>query len=268
MVIFILNYSNEILILNILYILVSYNCINIQRISINIRNNTTVKLTGFTILFESSYFVLQCSIVISILNYSKEFLTLNILYTLYLYILISYNCINIINTRIKTPVKLIGFTILFESSYFVLWYSIVISILNYSDEFLALNILYIPFSYNCMNIQRIFINIRTNTIVKLTCFTILFENSYFILWYTIVISILNYSDEFLALNILYISISYNCMNIQRIFINTRTNIIVKLTAFTILFENSYFILWCTIVISILNYSNEFLIEYFVHFNLL
>ena len=144
----------------------------------------------------------------------------------------------------------------------------VISILNYLNEFLTLNILYILISYNCMNIWRIFINIRTNTIVKLTCFTILFENSYFILWFTIVISILNYSDEFLALNILYISISYNCMNIQRIFINTRTNIIVKLIGFTILFESSYFVLWCTIVISILNYSNEFLIEYFVHSNLL
>ena len=90
--------------------------------------------------------------MISILNYSKEFLTLNILYTLFLHILISHNCINIINTRIKTPVKLIGFTILFENSYSVLWCTIVIFILNYLNEFLTLNILYILISYNCMNI--------------------------------------------------------------------------------------------------------------------
>ena len=52
--------------------------------------------------------MLWCTIVISILNYSNEFLTLNILY-----ILISYNYIHIINITTNTPVKLIGFTILF-----------------------------------------------------------------------------------------------------------------------------------------------------------
>ena len=52
------------------------------------------------------------SIVISILSYSSELLTLNILYTLYLYILISYNYIHIINITTNT-VKLTCFTILF-----------------------------------------------------------------------------------------------------------------------------------------------------------